>query len=102
MHFIFDPRNFVKFVLALFIVLVLCGAALAQEKKPIDYKAERQRLSVPEVSVSDIRPALVLQTVQIDTAELKLQIQKIIAKRKELAEFERHFKNVLKLQREGK
>lgn len=94
-----NPRNVVAFTLILFVILILCGSALAQEKK-IDVKAVQRALSVPEIIVPVFDPAATLKPLEIDTAELKIQIEQITAKRKELAEFERHFKAVLKLKRQ--
>lgn len=97
------PRNIVAFSLLLFVTLILCGSVFTQEKhKPIDPKAMRLQMSVPEVFVPPVSVLSVLQTVNIDTTQLKVEIEQITAKRKELAEFERHYKAVLKLKRTGK
>lgn len=98
-----NPRNVVAFTLLLFVALIVCGTPLAQEKhKPLDPKAARLQMSVPEVFVPPVSVLSVLQTVNIDTTQLKAEIEQITAKRQELAEFERHYKAVLKLKRTGK
>lgn len=100
MNCIINPRNIVAFTLILFVALILCGSVIAQEKNKIDVKAAQHTLSVPEIIVPAFNPAEALKTIKIDTTELKAQIEQITAKRKELAEFERHFKAVLKLKRQ--
>lgn len=106
----YSPRNIVAFTLLLFVTLIVCGSLLAQDKasgqsalgKLGNPKAMRLQMSVPEVFVPPVNMFSVLQTVSIDTTQLKAEIEQITAKRKELAEFERHYKAVLKLKRMGK
>ena len=87
--------NYYKFIvgciLALVLVIIGFGSIYGQDRT----KEAQRALSVPAFD-----PAATLETIKIDTTELKAQIEQITAKRKELAEFERHFKAVLKLKRQ--
>lgn len=50
-----NPRNIVAFSLLLFVTLILCGSVFTQEKhKPIDPKAERLKMSVPEIKLTAV------------------------------------------------
>lgn len=89
-------------VIALFLLLIVFGnICFAQSEKKVDVKQARLSLSTPEIVLPDINLSG-LTVAKIDTAELKMQIEQITAKRKELTEFERHFKSLLKLQRGSK
>lgn len=50
-----NPRNIVAFSLLLFIILIVCGTLLAQDRrKPIDPKAMRLQMSVPEIKLTTV------------------------------------------------
>jgi hypothetical protein len=92
-----NPRNIVAFSLILFAVLIAFGSIYGQDRT----KEVQRALSVPEIVLPDINLSG-LMVAEIDTTALKTQLEIISAKRKELAEFERHFKSLLKLQRQAK
>jgi hypothetical protein len=86
-------------VIALFLLLIVFGnICFAQSEKKVDVKQARLSLSTPEIVLPDINLSD-LTVAKIDMALIKQQLEIISAKRKELAEFERHFKTILKLQR---
>lgn len=50
-----NPRNIVAFSLILFVTLIVCGTLLAQDRrKPIDPKAMRLQMSVPEIKLTTV------------------------------------------------
>lgn len=49
-----NPRNIVVFSLLLFVSLIICGSVLAQDKKPLDPKAMRLQMSVPEIKLTAV------------------------------------------------
>lgn len=51
----YNPKPIIAFVLILFVALIVCGTLLAQEKhKPLDPKAERLKMSVPEIKLTAV------------------------------------------------
>lgn len=90
--------NYYRFFVAAILILLFIGLPkiYGQDKT----KTAQRALSMPEIVFSIFDPLATLETIKLDTTELKAQIEQITAKRKELAEFERHFKAVLKLKRQ--
>lgn len=50
----YNPKPVIALILFLFVALILCGAGLAQDKKPLDPKAERLKMSVPEIELTSV------------------------------------------------